>query len=210
MAGTTWNPADKSVNVTLSGTNNLTAHSTGSNGGVRTIDKHSAGKYYWEQTLTIWANNQTGVGVSNATPAVTAIASAWASSCGIQKSGAIFFNGGAAPGSPTLGARAVNDIIGLAIDLTAQLMWFRVAPSGNWNGSGTANPATATGGVSVGAIVSTGLYPVFAFVAGGDTAVANFGDTAFSGAVPAGFTIGFPSGADVVAGGAQASVMVLA
>jgi hypothetical protein len=41
------------------------------------------------------------------------------------------------------------------------------------------------------------LYPLIAFISGGGSNVftANFGDTAFSGVVPSGFTSGFPTGA---------------
>jgi hypothetical protein len=50
---------------------------------------------------------------------------------------------------------------------------------------------------------------LFAFMSGAalDQVTANFGDTAFSGAVPSGFNAGFPAS---VAAQAQARVMVLA
>ena len=102
------------------------------------------------------------------------------------------------PAGPTLGARANGDIIGVALDLVNQLIWFRVAPSGNWNGSGTANPATGVGGVSLQSIAGVGvpLYPYAYLQGSGQAYTANFGDSAFTGAVPASFTSGFTAGAN--------------
>jgi hypothetical protein len=116
----------------------------------------------------------------------------------VVKAGTIF-----SAGSNTglsLGARAAGDIIGIALDLGARLIWFRVAPSGNWNGSGTANPATGTGGVSIAGLGSPAITPLYAmasFAASADAATGNFGDTAFSGTVPSGFTSGFTAGASI-------------
>ena len=89
-----------------------------------------------------------------------------------------------------------GDVIGIALDVGAQLAWFRVAPSGNWNGSGTANPATGTGGLSLASITNVDDCPLVGFFPGiGESATANFGDSAFSGAVPSGFTTGWPTNA---------------
>jgi hypothetical protein len=96
-----------------------------------------------------------------------------------------------------LGARANGDVIGVAVDFTRGIIWYRVAPSGSWNGSG-ADPATGQGGIMIGTITSVllplyGLFCVNTNVA--QTVTANFGDSAFIGAVPSGFTGGFTAGA---------------
>ena len=92
----------------------------------------------------------------------------------------------------SLGARSAGNVIGVAIDLDNRKIWFRVAPSGNWNNSGTANPATNTGGI----VHPTGTMVPFCTFGGvsgtaGTTFTANFGATAFSGAAPPGFTTGW-------------------
>jgi hypothetical protein len=202
MANTTWNPADKSATVTLT-LSNLRATLVGGGGGARGIDSLSAGQYYWEYTYTTINTNSIDPGISLITGSLTSPGAGIAYVS--RASGNIIINA-SATGS-TLGLIAAGAVLGVAHDFTAHLIWFRVAPAGNWNGSGTANPATATGGLNTGAISSGPLYP---YMSGGvnDVLTANFGDSAFSGTVPVGFTSGFPTGGGAVA--AQNRVMVMA
>jgi len=58
-----------------------------------------------------------------------------------------------------------------------------------------ANPATATGGVSIYLGGGIAAYPFFIPNLASEQGTANFGDTAFTGAVPSGFTSGFTAGA---------------
>jgi hypothetical protein len=191
---TTWNNADKSGNVTLSGTNNLTATTGINNSGIRTAGRQVSGKYYFEYVCTIW-NTTVGVGVANAAAALGTVDATSTNACFVLAStGNITINN--ANSGSTLGARANGDIIGVALDQDNKRIWFRVAPAGNWNGSGTANPATGVGGISIASIsfdaVLAPLYGLFASNGSGNVVTANFGDTAFSGTVPVGFTSGFP------------------
>jgi hypothetical protein len=184
---TTWNPADK-LAVTLSNSD-LTATTTATTlNGVRAVRGNSSGKYYFELTATTWAtlNDQVGLALSTAT---FSTATATTGKAIVNGGGAIWVNGvntGIGLGSITSGM-----IVGVAVDLTANLIWFRISPAGNWNAGGTANPATGTGGISISAIAGT-LYPTFG---GGavstQVGTANFGATAFSGAVPSGFAAGW-------------------
>ena len=109
---------------------------------------------------------------------------------GVTGGGSMFVNGALQSGA--LGVRANGNILGVAVDLDAKLIWYRVAPSGNWNGSGTANPATGTGGHNIAAL-SLPLYPYMGFAgsAVGQVITANFGASTFSGLVPSGFTSGW-------------------
>src|SRR4029077_824676 len=110
--------------------------------------------------------------------------------------GAIWVNN-ANTGS-AIGVISSGNVIGVALDMTGLLIWFRIAPSGNWNGSGTANPATGVGGISISACFGAqAAYAAFASTGSagnGNAVTANFGDSAFTGAVPAGFASGFSSG----------------
>jgi hypothetical protein len=186
VSHTTFNPADL-LNVTLSG-GNLTATGTGQ-GGVRTITSISSGKYYWEFTLGTISNANTGVGFGTA--------AANLANCGptpvrvvlMYNNGDIYIDNGGTVYH--LGARSAGDVIGVAVDVTAQLVWFRVAPSGNWNSSGTANPATGTGGISINTVnLSAALFPLVAPGASGNGATGNFGASSFTGSVPSGFAAG--------------------
>jgi hypothetical protein len=196
ISNTTWSATDKIGNITLSGTNSLTATSGSGSSGIRTIDRQGAGKYYFEYVCTTWsgsasvgvANSAAALGTVAATPTNAALLYAGSGNIWVNN---VFF-------APSLGARANGDIIGVALDQDNKRIWFRVAPAGNWNGSGTANPATGVGGVSLASIsldaVLAPLYGVFAPVTSGTVITANFGDTAFTGTVPVGFTSGFPTG----------------
>lgn len=182
-AFTTFNPADL-ANVTLTNAN-LSAAAPAAIGGVRGTGSHTSGKNYWEYTITAISSNGLAVGIALLSASLSAGTTTGVAV--LTRVGTIFINGS---NLGSLGIRAVNDVIGVAVDFTAGLIWFRVAPSGLWNASGTADPATGTGGISISAL-SGALYPVFVNGQAGDAVTANFGATAFTGSVPSGFTSGF-------------------
>lgn len=181
---TTWNAADLAA-VTLSN-GNLTATTTSAQGGVRGVAALSSGKNYCEYTIKTIISNALAVGFALASTNLAT--SGLVGAAIMNRLGAIFVNN--VNSGVGLGTRAANDIIGIAVDISGKLIWFRVAPAGNWNASGTANPATGAGGISLTAL-SGALYPVFLSGGIGDAVTANFGATAFSGAVPSGFTSGW-------------------
>jgi hypothetical protein len=181
----TWNAADLSA-VTLTN-NNLTATGTAA-GGVRSTAGLSSGKLYYEGKITAIQTNSLGIGICTAGANLATINTAYANAAAVNRLGIIFLNG--SNSGVSLGMRAVNDIIGLAVDLTARLIWFRVAPAGNWNASGTANPATGAGGISI-SVLTGAVFCLFSSGANGDAVTANLGASAFSGAVPSGFSAGW-------------------
>lgn len=184
---TTWNPADK-LAITLTNSD-LTATTTATTfNGVRAIRGNSSGKYYFELTATTWntTNDQVGLALSTAT---FSTASATPGKAMVNGGGAVWVNG--VNTGTGLGTISSGTVVGIAVDLTANLIWFRIAPAGNWNASGTANPATGTGGISISAIAGT-LYPTFGGgAANSQVGTANFGASAFTGTVPSGFTSGW-------------------
>lgn len=205
MANSIWNTADKSANMTLSA-GNLVATATGSSAWVRTVDSQTAGKFYWEVAATAFTNVNTAIGIATKTANLLNGMSGGAvvGTCSANRSGLIY-----ADGSFTgLSAGTIaGNVVCVACDLTAKLIWFRNTAAGQWNGSGTANPATGVGGVSIPNIGGVASCPAFWATATTEAATANFGDTTFSGAVPAGYTVGWPGAASAVG---QARVMVLA
>ena len=189
----TWNPAD-SLNITLSN-GNRTAVSQATSGGVRANSGLSSGKVYWEFTVNTKTNNNTVVGLARSTVGLANI-----SGLGTTNAAVVFGSGNIninASFQGSLGALAPSgDVIGIAADISGGLIWFRKAPSGNWNGSGTANPATGVGGFSISAITGVPLYPILSTTnTAGETVTGNFGASAFVGAVPAGFVSGLTGGA---------------
>jgi hypothetical protein len=207
MANTTWNPADKSSTLALTN-GNLTATPTFTGfEGVRSIFSSATGKYYWEYIFTGATLNGGGItlGTTNLSSAGTAdLGFATVNNGGTININAVFF--------ANLASFIVGGVAGMALDLDNKRIWFRNGAAGQWNASGTANPATNTGGASLAFIgAGTAAYGVATSRNNGTAAAAitaNFGDSAFVGVVPAGFTSGFPGTA--VATGQTVRVMVLA
>ena len=197
MANTTWNPSDL-INVTLSSLN-LKATTSTASAGVRAVNSKNAGKYYFEITYTTVNTNTFTSGLSLSSASLPAPA---AGALTVSRSSGNISVNNVSSGS-SLGIIAPGSVVGIAVDITGKLAWLRIAPSGNWNGSGTANPATGTGGVNITSISTGPLFPLFAG-ASADAATANFGDSAFSGAVPSGFTAGWPATAPIDLAGAFA------
>jgi hypothetical protein len=187
---TTWNPSDKSASITLTGSN-LTATATSSNAGVRGITSRSTGKFYWEATMIglLGSGTEIGLATASATLDGNGLAGQAVLTNAKGASGRIWING--SDSGVGLGILSSGNIIGIATDLTTGKIWFRVTPSGNWNGSGTANPATGVGGVSLGALIGNTLFPFFGATFGNDKATANFGASAFNGSVPSGYASGW-------------------
>jgi hypothetical protein len=83
----------------------------------------------------------------------------------------------------------IDRTVGVAVDLTNQLIWFRNGQTNRWNASNTANPATGAGGISF--TPSSGLFPMGSIdvnSSGDQVVVANFGASAFAWAAPSGFS----------------------
>lgn len=196
MANTIWNASDKTASVTLTGSN-LTATASTSTQAVRAADRQVTGKFYWEVTMTTAGSNY-GVGCAiQGAPLATMWATPTSAVIVYNTNGNIWLNNvntGFTVGPLTAGGL----ILCIALDAANGLFWARNGAAGNWNGNASNNPATGTGGISIlyigGAAIP--LYPAACF--GAIAAVtANFGDTAFTGTVPSGFTSGFTAGATV-------------
>jgi len=203
MANTTFNPSDL-VNISLSG-GNLTASPIGQ-GGVRSIAA-AVDKHYFEIRFS-GASGFAGaaVGIANSAANLATVITTATGAAICAGNGNISVNGTAQTG---VGAFSANGSCCIALDTIGKLIWFRNGAAGNWNGSGTANPATGAGGYSFSGLTG-GSAIIYAF-AGGTTSLvssttANFGDSAFAGAVPAGFTAGF-LGATAAAQVARVMVM---
>jgi hypothetical protein len=184
--GSGWNPAD--INSMTLSAGNLTATSTAGSGGVRGVS-YASGKFYWECAMATWANANTAPGIASASAILSNFGATPTQAALVRQNGLIWVNNVSTGNS--LGARASGDVIGIALDIGSRLIWFRLAPSGNWNGSSTANPATGTGGLNISGLLGA-LYPAFAGAASGDQCSINVGGSSFVGSVPSGFTSGLP------------------
>jgi hypothetical protein len=171
---------------------NLTAtHSnTTAGSGARAALTLSSDKYYFEITLNVGSGAQDSLGLL--TTAGTYFDPPGTNAAAVHRgTGNIYGNN--ILSAKTLGLVSNGTLIGVAVDLTARLVWFRKGAAGNWNGDVAANPNTGANGVVIAAAVAFG--PFVGFSGSGtslnDAYTANFGATAFSGAVPTGFISGW-------------------
>jgi hypothetical protein len=202
MAFTAWNPGDR-TNVTLSGSNLTATGVAAGNGGVRSVNGFTSGKYYFEYTCTTWAGLTMVLGVGNSSASLSSNTAN--QSVFYAGNGFIYING--AQQFPPAGIAPSNgDVICIALDLTNKLIWFRQGAAGSWNIAMGGSPSAGTGGLDISAITSPGIYALMAHNSQAPVITANFGDSAFVGIVPSGFIagLGTPGAA------ASARAMVLA
>ena len=189
MANTTWSPSDKTAGITLSGGNLVATVAGFAVNSLRAAHTQTSGKYYWEITCNPYLLSL--IGMAPSTRAHPFSLQTAAGACGLDTDGGIYVNNA---GALVIGDIPNGAVVGIAVDLDAHLIWFRKTAAGNWNNSGTANPATGVGGVSIpGLGGSVAASPAFSSQIDADKVTANFGDSAFAGAVPSGFTSGFPT-----------------
>jgi len=205
----TWDSAT-AIGVTLSG-GDLVATNTGTNSTnqgahVAAALGQTSGKYYFEANFTtMTGGNNYGIGVGTPTSPYNTMGGNATQGAMVFKSGNMYSNG--SPLGNITGAWTAGQNIALAVDLDNRRFWVRQPPSGNWNGSATNNPATNVGGI----VIPTGTMVPFVTFGGtsgapGNVIRANFGASAFIGAVPSGFIAGFPTAA---AAAAQYAVSVI-
>jgi hypothetical protein len=188
---TSWNPADKASDMTISTTTSANDTFNGPNNtgsGVRSIAHHSTGKYYWEISVTqAFTGMRLGI-ADSAAPIGGGDLGAGVHGLSYAQDGAWYYSG--APTTPAGGLLTYTggDLISFAVDMGNAKFWFRKG-SGNWNNDASANPATNTNGITLGSItdayaaVSTGTTGG----GGGGIGTANFGATAFAQTPPSGF-----------------------
>ncbi|MDR7062006.1 MULTISPECIES: hypothetical protein [unclassified Sphingopyxis] len=185
------NPADKSGQIALSNGDRTARKAIGGIGwrSARSVTSHTSGKYYWEWTPDEFSGSFIGAGFQTGAANLESYSGSQDVSLGLINEGSLFRNGGATASG--IGGMSEGDTIAMAIDLDNSLVWFR-RNGGNWNGSGTANPATATEGFALNAAMVTGTPAIFASASvqadPGDQLTVNFGQVPFGSAPPSGFT----------------------
>lgn len=192
-------PLNTGAGVTLS---NLNLTATKASGGAawrtsRSTYGPGAGKYYFEATLVEFSGSFIGIGLGDSSAAVSNF-------FGADQHGVFYVNNGTVyrGGSlvTTIQTTAEGQVVGVAFDVDAKLVWFRTA-GGNWNNSGTANPATGVGGIAFGSLMSGAIYPGAGVqTSPNDRVTVNFGPT-FANTPPSGYGIVGESGSPTISGG---------
>jgi hypothetical protein len=190
----TWDVATAS-NITFSGGNLVTTSAGGGSdhgAHVAAASGKTSGKYYFEVTVTTYAGGaDSGMGIGTPTSTYAGIGgSATVGDLVYIVSGGVWANGSNI-GAIGFGNISAGKVVGIAVDMDNRKIWFRLAPSGNWNSNAAYDPVANIGGVT---IPSGTMVPFCVFNASGNVFTANFGASSFSGAVPSGFTAGWPAG----------------
>jgi hypothetical protein len=182
-AGYTTLLAASNQNVTLSNGDLTATHANTSAAFARSRHQKSTGKWYFEFVATDWNNGNDGCGLADALATASQL-TALGTHCAIAYRGGNVYSNGASSGT-SIGAVADGDRIDVAWDADNQKVYFR-KNGGNWNNSGSANPATNTGGISTSSYIA--MAPVCTFDGSGSQVTnANFGSSAFTGTPPSGF-----------------------
>jgi hypothetical protein len=183
---------------------------------VRSTTSKAAGKVHVEFTSTV--NNSVhstsvGAGFSSVAHLLTGGYSGYTgsdtASLGYRSDGSVAFNATnilAANAGTQFGA---GNVLALEIDFTAKLLWVKnITNGGNWNNSGTANPATGTGGLSVALTGSPWFVDVDLHGTPGDVITVNFGASTFALTPSAGFAAWDASGATTLNPADRANVLL--
>jgi hypothetical protein len=187
----TLDPSRLGANTTLSN-GNLTATIstlTTYSDAFGTGSGHSTGKYYFEVTLVSFTSGDaSAIGIADTNfPSSAYIGTTHSganASVGLRIS-----SGGVMMGSSSIATvytLAQSDVMGVAVDLGSKLIWFRKNAS-NWNNSGTADPATASGGIDISALAAGSYTPALGLEIASTSYTANFGATAYAHSAPSGF-----------------------
>lgn len=183
-----WNNSDKGADISLSGSPLLVANlAISSREGVRAVQSTSSNKYYWEVSNDSWdgVNFGPSFGIANSTASLSLGGGSDTNSLVMQWYGGVTISG---TDVTTIQTFTTGDVVCIAVDFGASKVWWRTN-GGNWNNSGTDNPATSTGGVSMtGNSMAAGPYFAFVQLRGTAQATANFGASAFAQTMPSGFS----------------------
>lgn len=175
-----WNTNDHTNDIVLSGSDLIATGgaSADNNDFVRSTDFHASGKYFVEITVNNITNyNAVGIVSGDFVTFTGSGGSYWLKNGVVLDAYLGYMGAGAA-------AFSAGNVLDIAIDATAGLIWYRNG-GGNWNNSGTANPATGVGGITV--TVGPNLY-VVAILGASSSDTINTGTSAFTYPVPSGFT----------------------
>lgn len=187
LTGSTWNPADSSAFIAVSG-GNLIATALGGGPGdslIRGTLSKTTGKLYFEVQVTDRVDGETAIGLANSTENLNNFLGQTNNSIGAYKSGHVFTGGSQIAAGP---AYAVNDFIGVAVDFGGNLFWFRNNGSpAVWNSGGMADPAAGLGGYDISPI--SGPFFICADIpVQPGVFTLNVGSTSFNVAAPTGFS----------------------
>lgn len=190
VAYTSFDAASLS-NATLSNSNLTATRSNTSAGGAKSLTYKSSGKFYFEVTVGASHANTDFIGAMASSVGYSDVINGTAGNYSGYWHDGRLISSGSTPAN--IGTSASGDVVSLAYDLDNLKYWVRLN-GGNWNNSGTADPATNTGGFTTFASMAPSIgFSTIGSPTTGDNFTANFGAAVFTYSVPSGFTSGWPT-----------------
>jgi SPRY domain len=187
ISATTFDPAHTAADLTLSGGNLTATHTTAARGCTRSITTGS-GKKYFELFVTAVDNAaSTVIGIANAAMALSSFPGLDLDGYGMAFDGQVY-SGGVSVANLALGIVA-GDRICVAVDFTAEKIWFRKNGDA-WNPALTTelhDPTDPLTGFNFSATNAGPYYACLALRQIPDACTINFGATAYTHTVPAGY-----------------------
>jgi hypothetical protein len=195
------------ANTAVSGGGLVATHSNSTLGGARTAAAKNSGNYYFEVTFTNLNGTNSGISIlrddttyTGGSPNETDVILGLLPPTDINVGLIVANSGNTGQKIGAMGPAVTT--VGVAVNFTYGLSWWRICPAGPWNGlpnPGTTDPnPAATGGVNgitIGGAISASHKATPAILFAGnntETATVNFGQSAFVGVVPPGYTAGWP------------------
>jgi len=180
MAATTFDANNKTAAFTLSG-GNLVA--TSSAIATAAATRALTGPTYFEVTATTLTGTLSIGFVNRAyNMASGTILGTDNNGLGFKSSGAVVLNNVTLS---TIQTYVQGDVVCVAVDIANRLVWFRTN-GGNWNNSGTANPATGVGGIDYSTMNLGALLPAVGCSITGAVLTGKF-TSGFAQTAPSGF-----------------------
>jgi len=183
----TWtaNPSDKDAAISLSG-GNLIVTSSGFDVYVRGTESASSGKYYWEIEITNDASSFAfGLGLANGSAALNSWPGSVANNAVITFSHNPQWDMSGGSSGAASGFTEPN-VVGIAVDITAELIWITTNGT-TWYGSNSSgNPATGANGFNWAALNAGPYYPLIG-CGTGDIATIKPSSASWSRSPPSGF-----------------------
>lgn len=188
---TAFNPSDLNPNATLTYSNWVYTQTVSGGNGTRYISRTNnplgSGKYYVEfDELVLGIYYSTLMGLADLTVSHTT-ANAYpgmdSHSIAYYTTGQIMQNGSALASFPQV---VSGNVVCMAVDTTANLVWWRINGGSNWYPSGS--PASGTGGYSIAGLTAGSVYISIATLMTGDKVRLNTGYDAFQYTPPSGFS----------------------
>jgi hypothetical protein len=188
----TWNPADKSGIISLSGGDLIATRDAGTGwAAVRATIGKNSGKWYFEITRSAGSDKTQSIyGLIKSGSSLSNFPGSAAGDVGCQPFSTASVNRYSAGFLGTVAGQsdvAIGGGMQFAVDASLGRIWAKTFGAAGWIGGG--DPAANT--TPTFAVTATTLFPAFAGNLAGVAGTANFGASAFVGTVPSGFNPGW-------------------